>query len=199
MLVAEDLVVRFRDAQGASFDGLKVEQMSFEPGKLTAVSGPSGSGKSTLLLTLAGLIVPSKGQVVWNGEAISTWPEAKRDAWRCQNVGLVFQDFQLIAELSPLANVTLPGSFGGRTSSGSLKARGLALMKELGVPQSRRRVEDLSRGEQQRVAIARALLFDPPLILADEPTASLDHDNAQFVTSFLRCSPCRQDGGRRQP
>lgn len=185
MLVAQEIVVRFRDAQGASFESLRIERMQFEPGKLTAVSGPSGSGKTTLLLTLAGLIAPSAGRVLWDGEAISTWPEAKRDAWRCRNAGLVFQDFQLIPELSPLANVVLPGSFGGRPNRDSIKARGAALMEQLGVPQSRRRIEDLSRGEQQRVAIARALLFDPPLLLADEPTASLDRSNAEFVTRLL--------------
>jgi len=185
VLVAEEIVVRFRDAKGASFESLRIERMQFEPGKLTAVSGPSGSGKTTLLLTLAGLIAPSAGRVLWNGEAISVWPEAKRDAWRCRNAGLVFQDFQLIPELSPLANVILPGSFGGGPRGGSLKARGLALLEQLGVPQSRQRIEDLSRGEQQRVAIARALLFDPPLLLADEPTASLDRSNAEFVTKLL--------------
>ena len=185
MLLAENVAVRFRDAQGKTFDGLHIERMEFAPGRLSCVTGPSGSGKSTLLLTLAGLIVPATGSVRWNGDAISTWPEAKRDAWRCRNVGMVFQDFQLIAELSPLANVMLPGSFGGRPNSGALKTRAHALLAELGVPASRRRIEDLSRGEQQRVAIARALLFDPPLLLADEPTASLDRDNAQFVTTLL--------------
>ncbi|MBL8908408.1 MAG: ATP-binding cassette domain-containing protein, partial [Rhizobiales bacterium] len=132
MLVAEEVVVRFRDAQGASFESLRIERMPFEPGKLTAVSGPSGSGKTTLLLTLAGLIAPAAGRVLWNGEAISSWPEAKRDAWRCRNAGLVFQDFQLIPELSPLANVVLPGSFGGRPNRDSIKARGAALMEQLG-------------------------------------------------------------------
>ena len=184
-LVAEGLAVRFRDAEGLAFEALNVERVSFEPGRITAVTGPSGSGKTTLLFTLAGLIAPSKGRVIWKDQSISAWPESRRDAWRRHTAGLIFQDFALIAELSPLANVLLPASFGRVPNGFSPKQRAAALFESLGVPQSRRRISDLSRGEQQRVAIARALLFDPPILFADEPTASLDRDNAQTVISLL--------------
>ena len=135
---------------------------------------------------LAGLQPPDGGSVRCEAVDIYAIGEARRDAWRREHVGFVFQDFHLLPELSPLGNVTVAGNL--RSVGGAIsKRRGRELLERLGVPLGRRSVEMLSRGERQRVAIARALLFDPPLVLADEPTASLDDAVAgEAVLSTLR-------------
>ena len=170
-LQIQHLKVAFLDAKGESFTALQTARIDFPRSAITVLCGPSGSGKSTLLQVIAGLISPQSGDVRWLGETVSTKTETARDRWRLQNIGYVFQDFQLIPELSPLANVALPASFGKNSLP---KNRAAELLNTFQVPLSRRRTSELSRGEQQRVAFARALLFDPQIILADEPTASLD-------------------------
>lgn len=184
MLVAEGLSLSFREPGGARFVALDVARFAPAPGAVTVVRGPSGSGKSTLLYALAGLLKPERGTVSVDGQSIYALGEGRRDAWRRKTVGFVFQDFHLVPELSPLANVTLARTF-SRTRR-DLAARGRALLEELGVPIARRSTEVLSRGERQRVAIARALLFDPPIVLADEPTASLDGEAARGVIGIFR-------------
>ena len=147
--------------------------LRLEPGELLALAGPSGSGKSTLLYLLSGLLVPAAGRVAWAGTDLADMGEGARDRWRRENAGFVFQNLHLIEELSPLDNVLTPGWFSSLSVKG-LYGRAEALLDRFGVPRDRKRVSLLSRGEQQRVAIARALLFDPKVIFADEPTASLD-------------------------
>ncbi len=111
--------------------------------------------------------------------------EAARDEWRRRHCGLVFQDFRLIDELDPLGNVMLPVLFKRFRAPPDLHERALALLDSFGVPRRSGAVSRLSRGEQQRVALARALLLDPPIILADEPTASLDRSNAEAIAAQL--------------
>ncbi len=183
MLVAEELQLSFRDASGGTFPALDLPHFAPKAGALTAVRGPSGCGKSTLLYVLAGLLPPDRGTVRFGDVDIYTLGEGRRDRWRRESIGFVFQDFHLLPELSPLANVAIAATFGGHRANVAARAR--ALLEQLGVPHSRRSVELLSRGEQQRVAIARALLFDPPLILADEPTASLDDVAGAAVLDVL--------------
>lgn len=182
MLQLSDVSVTFQDATGKPFKALEVARVEFEPGLITVVSGPSGSGKSTLLHLIAGLLAPTAGDVTWQEKSISKLPETQRDRWRRETIGYLFQDFQLIPELTPLGNVALPGTFG---SNRIPKDRAALLLTQFGVPQSRSSTAVLSRGEQQRVAFARALYFDPPVILADEPTASLDQANAEIVIDHL--------------
>jgi putative ABC transport system ATP-binding protein len=183
-LRAEALVVTFADADGHRFGVLHHVDFAPAPGKLTAVLGASGSGKSTLLNALSGLIKPEAGRVLFDGTDISSLGEARRDRWRRDHVGLVFQNFHLIEELSPRDNVRLAGWF-DRLSTARLAGRADALLRDLGVPARRNSLHGLSRGEQQRVALARALMFDPPVILADEPTASLDRATGKAVASLL--------------
>jgi putative ABC transport system ATP-binding protein len=130
---------------------------------------------------LAGLLPPRVGRVTYEGANIYALGEGRRDGWRRRTIGFVFQDFHLIPELSVIGNVDLPLTFGGRSAS-----KAVEILTMLGVPVDRRSVEQLSRGERQRVAIARALAFDPPVILADEPTASLDDAAAREVRRILR-------------
>lgn len=157
--------------------------LTVEPGRVVALAGPSGSGKSSLLYVLSGLLRADSGSVRWGDAELTGFNEVARDTWRRTHAGFVFQNFHLIEEMSPLDNVVLPAWF-GRFSTASLRPRATKLLEDLGVP-TRRRASLLSRGEQQRVAIARALLLDPPVIFADEPTASLDEAAGAEVWDVL--------------
>ena len=164
---------------------LYLPHLAVAPGTILGVAGPSGSGKSSLLYLLTGLLRPGKGSIHWGETDITALSEGACDAWRRKHVGFIFQDFHLIGELSPLENVLLPAGFHGWRIPTDLRKRAADLLDLVGVPTNRGSVTDLSRGEQQRVAIARALLFDPPILLADEPTASLDRDAAENCADIL--------------
>lgn len=184
VLETVDLAATYHARGGEAVQALADVSASFRPGRVAVVLGPSGSGKSTLLHCLAGIVVPTRGAVRF-GDAISVLGEAARDEWRRRHCGLVFQDFRLIDELDPLGNVLLPARFGQYRLPIDLKTRAANLLERLGVPRRSGPVSRLSRGERQRVALARALLLDPPILLADEPTASLDRDNAEAVAGEL--------------
>lgn len=157
-------------------------ELGVRAGEVVAVLGPSGSGKTTLLHLLAGLDRPTSGEVWWGGEAVHTRAPRELARLRAQRVGLVFQDPHLLAELDASANVSLPGRIQGRVSH----ARAAELLASVGLSdRSRARPATLSGGERQRVAVARALYADPPLILADEPTGSLDRASARSVFDLL--------------
>ncbi len=164
---------------------VNIASLEARPGSMTVLAGPSGSGKSTLLYLLSGLMRPDAGSIRWNDHELAAMSEARRDGWRRQNAGFVFQNFHLVEEMSPEDNVLVGGWF-SRWSVRGLKRRAAELLDRLEVPRERTQVALLSRGEQQRVAIARALLFDPPVIFADEPTASLDVTSGHNVVSTLR-------------
>lgn len=183
MLVAENIRLSFSDSSRQSFTVLGLPRFAPEPGRITAVSGPSGSGKSTLLYVLAGLQPPNAGTVQHDGVDIYRLRETKRDAWRRHRIGFIFQDFHLVADLSPLGNAALGATFG---RAPGVRERAAALLAELGVPAKRTSIDQLSRGERQRVAVARALAFDPPVILADEPSASLDRQATADLVGILK-------------
>lgn len=185
MLSVTNLHLSFQDAAGQAFKVLDIASFMGRKGQMIVLTGASGSGKTSLLHALCGLQPVDHGQIDWSGQSITSLTEAARDTWRRDNIGLVFQDFQLIEELSPLDNVLVPAWF-SRFRAGPLRVRARALLDELAVPSDRRRLSDLSRGERQRVAFARALLFDPPILLADEPTASLDAQAGGTVIAQLR-------------
>jgi len=176
----------FPDAGGVPIRALHDVSARFLPGQLTAIVGPSGSGKSTLLHALAGIVVPQQGEIVFGQTVVSSLGERQRDAWRLAHCGMVFQDFRLIDELDALANTLLPAQFQRARLPAVLRERARELLALFDVPLRAGPVARLSRGEQQRVALARALLLDPPVILADEPTASLDPDNGQRIADELR-------------
>jgi putative ABC transport system ATP-binding protein len=180
----DDLQVRYSNGAGA-VTALEIAQLGVPAGSLLAVTGPSGSGKSTFLYAIGGLLRPQRGAVLWNGRDILSEGESARDRWRRHTVGFAFQDFHLLPELTPLQNVLLPASFERFTTARAIRERAAALLDHFAVPQARKSTASLSRGEQQRVAIARALLFDPPVILADEPTASLDAKAGAVVIDIL--------------
>ena len=162
---------------------LRGVEYTFEPSTTFAIRGTSGSGKSTLLHLLGGLDHPDKGRIFWGDEAISTYPSRRLARWRSETVGLIFQSYHLLPELSALENVLLPAAF-ARRSADSRRAE--KLLEEVGLKQRmRHRPNELSGGEQQRVTIARALINNPPLLLADEPTGNLDPKTAGKVADLL--------------
>jgi len=151
--------------------------------------GPSGSGKSTLLNLLAGVLVPCAGELVVLGTALPPLAGAARDRFRADHLGLIFQQFNLIPYLSVLDNVLLPCRFSARRRerAGDLRQTASRLLAHLDLDESLwpRRADGLSVGQQQRVAAARALIGAPELIIADEPTSSLDTDRQDAFLDLL--------------
>lgn len=186
MIEIDELSVRFKDANGGAIDALRSVSMSFKPGRFYTIIGPSGSGKTTLLHVIAGILRADAGKIVVDGVDLGALSEGKRDAWRRRNCGLIFQDFRLIDELSPLNNVLVPAWFDHFRTPQAMRERAGALLEKFSVPSRAGAVSLLSRGQQQRVAMARALLLDAQLVLADEPTASVDKANANLIVEELR-------------
>ena len=155
-------------------------------GEFVAVVGRSGSGKSTLLNLLAGIDRATSGIVRVAGADLSRLSESGLAAWRGQNVGLVFQFFQLLPTLTVLENVMLPMDFARRIPAGERRGRAQRLLDRVGVGDQADKVPaTLSGGQQQRAAIARALANDPPILLADEPTGNLDSATAEAVLGLF--------------
>ncbi len=152
-----------------------------------AITGPSGSGKSSLLYLLGLLDLPTEGEVVIDGRATAHMDEDERAKVRLERLGFVFQFHFLLPEFSIAENVGLPMRALGRLAPEAIKARAEELLASLGLAEHRRKTPDqLSGGQRQRVAVARALANNPPVILADEPTGSLDSASSEQVFQILR-------------
>lgn len=155
-----------------------------EPG-FYAIMGRSGSGKSTLLHLLGALDRPDSGTITIDGEALHEMSEGRATLYRRRKIGIVFQQYNLIPTLTARENVELPGLLAG-DDAGALADRSRALLDRLGLDgRHDHRPDALSGGEQQRVAIARALLFEPALLLADEPTGNLDSSTSESLWNLL--------------
>ncbi len=162
-------------------------------GEFVAVVGPSGNGKSTLLNLLTGIDHPSRGEIRVNGSRLQTMSDKKLTRWRGQNVGIVFQFFQLLPTLTLLQNIILPMDFMAKLSKAERHERALELLHIVGLTDKAHNLpSQVSGGQQQRAAIARALANDPPIIVADEPTGNLDSETAQAV--FQLFSQLRDQG-----
>jgi len=178
---------------------IDIEGFSVARGERVFLRGPSGSGKSTLLGLLGGVLTPARGEVSLLGTEISALSASARDRFRGEHLGFIFQMFNLIPYLSVLENVLLPADFSPARAArvgGNLHAEGRRLLAALGLGASDllgRPVTELSIGQQQRVAAARALLGKPEIIVADEPTSSLDHDAREDFLQLLM-SECRTQG-----
>lgn len=188
-LDARGLRVAFRDRDRVPRVLLDVREFRVDGGDQVAICGPSGSGKTTLLHLFAGLERPQRGIVRWGEVEVTALSEPVADVWRRETVGLVFQQFHLFPGLSALENVLLPLRFDRWSIAPALRVRALKLLERVGVRPDGD-AAGLSRGELQRVAVARALLRKPAIVLADEPTASLDRDTANIVADLLS-SMCR--------
>ena len=168
--------------------------LTIRAGELLALVGPSGSGKSTLLSLLGALLAPTRGHVRIEGVDVSSLDERERTGLRARRIGFVFQAAGLVPFLTAEENVAAVGAFAG-LPRGAARARSRDLLEQLGMADRADHLpEALSGGERQRVAIARALLVDPPVLLADEPTAHLDADRGQQVVELLAAAV--HEGGR---
>jgi putative ABC transport system ATP-binding protein len=177
---------------GKTLEVLDVEELSLPVGSCTVLRGRSGSGKTTLLNLIAGVSVPTAGTIHVDGTEIIVLPEARRDRFRAERLGYVFQTFNLLSALSALENVMLSMMFADTVPKREQRRRAADLLAGLGLARRlSHKPQQLSRGEQQRVAIARALANNPPVILADEPCASLDATTAtEVLAAFL--AVCRE-------
>ena len=184
-----DLRHRYAPNQPAA---LIVPELTLSPGEQIVLTGSSGSGKSTLLHLIAGLMDPSDGMITVAGTSPHALRGHARDRFRGRTVGMVFQTHHLLMGFSAEENVMAALMFSDIPRA-SHRTRARALLDTLGIATPTQRVERLSIGQQQRVAIARALACNPALVLADEPTASLDPDNADAALDLLQ-QACRSSG-----
>jgi putative ABC transport system ATP-binding protein len=160
--------------------------LTIAEGEFVAIVGRSGSGKTTLLNLIAGIDRPTSGTVRVAGTELGALSESDLAAWRGENVGLVFQFFQLLPTLTVIENVMLPMDFADKIPVGERRARARQLLERVGVGDQADKVPaTLSGGQQQRAAIARALANEPPLLLADEPTGNLDSATAGAVLELF--------------
>jgi putative ABC transport system ATP-binding protein len=180
LLRADDLHKRF-----GMTDALRGADLTVSPGEVVAITGPSGSGKSTLLHCVAGILVPDRGEVVFDGERIDQLPDRRRSVLRRERFGFVFQFGQLVPELPAVENVALPLLLTGRPRRAAMSTAH-AWFDRLGLAGLQHRLPgELSGGQAQRVAIARALVAGPQILFADEPTGALDSVAADQVMELL--------------
>ncbi len=186
-----DQVSKIYRRDGREVRALDEVSLQIEAGEFMVVRGASGSGKTTLLLALGGMLRPTKGRIVFDGQDLYALADAERARVRAEQIGFVFQMFHLVPYLSVRGNVLLPSAAGA-----SAQDRGKAdeLLAALGLTErASHKPSELSAGERQRTALARALITSPKLILADEPTGNLDPDNAAIVLKHLKAF--QQQGG----
>ena len=188
----EGAVIEFRNvrkvhAQGRR-DVVALDGVSLEIGRreFVTIMGPSGSGKSTLLHLAGGLDVPTSGEVLVGGKATSAMDDTTLTLLRRNQIGFVFQFFNLIPSLNIVQNASLPALLAGKPA-GDVRERAEKLLKTLGLADRMDHFpEELSGGEMQRVAIVRALITDPPIVLADEPTGNLDTATGVEILKILQ-------------
>ena len=176
---------------------LDISSYQQQQGTKVFIKGPSGSGKSTLLSLLTGILSPTEGTVSINGTDINQLTSNQRDRFRADNIGYIFQQFNLLPYLSVIDNVILPYQFSSKKelSKQDLIQEAERLLNQLQLPSSHfsKPITDLSIGQQQRVAAARAFIGKPKLIIADEPTSALDHET-RFAFIQLLMEECESSG-----
>jgi lipoprotein-releasing system ATP-binding protein len=179
-----NITKRYRDG-GGEIIALKSINLDIASNSKVAIMGPSGSGKSTFLQIVGGLDKPSEGDVTVAGQVLGSMNDRQLSEYRNHYIGFIFQTFNLQTYLTTAENVALPLILGG-TKSKAAEAQALGFLEQVGLAEKARRYPaQLSGGEMQRVAIARALAHSPKVILADEPTANLDRDNAENVLTLM--------------
>jgi putative ABC transport system ATP-binding protein len=178
-------VTRVYGRGGESVRALDGVSLALPPGAFAAITGPSGCGKTTLLHLLAGIDRPDSGDIWLDGERLNTRSESQLAVLRRQRIGLVFQSFNLLTNMTALENVMLPALLIG-TPTGQARRQAEQLLDWLGLRGHMRRLPaDLSGGQQQRVAFARAIVNSPSVLLADEPTGNLDTQSGREVMRLL--------------
>jgi len=191
LLAARDVVRRYAGANGVL--ALRGTSLELRPRDFVALMGPSGSGKTTFIGVLSGLDRPDEGEVRWRGRDFAEMSARDRRGVRQTGMGVVFQSFGLLPALSAVENVELPLRVGG-VAPDEARERALAWLERLGLgDRPDNRTFELSAGQQQRVAVARALIAEPEVVLADEPIAEVDTENADVVLEAL-WDVVRRDG-----
>ena len=179
MLAVDNLYKSFGSTSSNLLDGVS---FTLSEGQSLAIMGASGSGKSTLLNIIAGLLACDSGQICFDNQVLNALDTSALDAFRARQIGMVFQQFNLIDCLNVTDNITLPARYLGLEYASQLPE----LIDALGLKDhTMSKISQLSGGQQQRVAIARALIHKPRLILADEPTGNLDNQTSTEVSSLL--------------
>lgn len=185
MLEARNLQKVYRSG-AAQLPVLRGIDLRIEGGRSVAITGPSGAGKSTLLHLLAGLDQPSGGEVLWNARPLSRMSDTERAQFRNGTVGIVFQFYHLLPELTALENVMLPGLVHRPRARRELSTQAMDYLAQVGLQaRAGSKPNQLSGGELQRVAIARALINNPKIILCDEPTGNLDSKTGGDIAQLL--------------
>lgn len=187
-LTLRNISYRYEGAKQYVLKGITVE---FSSGKVYAIVGKSGAGKSTLLALISGLDVCTGGDITYNGQSLR---DIDRDDYRAKNIGVIFQNYNLLTNATAVDNIILSMNISGGKEKDK-KEYAYALLERAGIDRETagRKVLKLSGGEQQRIAIARALSHDPDIIIADEPTGNLDHDTETAILNILT-SLARDDG-----
>lgn len=186
LLELKNVRKKYKLGKGNEFEALKGIDVSFNPGELVAITGESGSGKSTLMNLLGGLDLDYQGSIKYNGYNLNKLKEKEIDNYRKTNIGFIFQSFNLIARMNVLNNVTLGATLSGVSKSEKQK-RAKELLVKVGIEDHMyKKPNQLSGGQMQRVAIARALMNDPDIILADEPTGSLDSETSKQIIELIQ-------------
>lgn len=177
----------FYAPDGSFHNVIDLPKFSLEEKTQVALRGESGSGKTTLLNLIAGILKPDSGEIVLSGQNISNLSEPQRDRLRAESIGYIFQTFNLLQGYTALENVLLGMSFG----PGVDREFALNLLNRVGLSEKLKHYpRQLSTGQQQRVAVARALANRPKLVLADEPTGNLDHQNSRHALKLIRDVCC---------
>ncbi len=185
-IAARGLSKSYKISKDSVVNAVSGADLEISEGGITAIVGPSGSGKSTLLNMLGLIVRPDSGEVLLDGERIDSMREGKRCRFRNANFGYVMQDFALIDGESVYSNIRLPMLYNKKIRFTEYRRRVHEAAESLGIADKlRRKPSRLSGGERQRVAIARAIVCDQPIILADEPTGSLDAENRDIVMDIL--------------
>lgn len=189
-LVLEQVRKSYREPDGSPLPVLNVAAFRIDPGEQVALVGQSGGGKTTLLNVIAGITAADSGKVIVDGTDVARLPEAARDRFRAERIGIVFQTFNLLPAFTAYENVLLGMVFSGRVQRDFARH----LLERVGLGHRlTHRPGQLSVGEQQRVAVARALANRPKLMLADEPTANVDVGHQELVLRLIR-ETCSEHG-----
>ncbi len=180
-----DSAIKSYERRGQTVTALSESTLTLDDGEFVALVGPSGSGKTTLLSMLGGMLAPSAGRVLLDGQSLYDLSVQERTRLRLDRIGFVFQSFNLIPWLSAVENVQVPLSLAGKSAS-EQRERAAELLDRVGLSDRlEHRPSELSQGQQQRVALARTLANDPQIILADEPTGNLDPASRETAMDYL--------------
>ena len=183
----DNLTFSYNSRKKHNQEVINIPKLTLEKGQSLFLYGPSGHGKSTLLNIIAGVLSPTSGNILIDNENVTSLSSSKKDLWRGDHLGYVFQNFNLISYLNILENIMLPTKFSRIRKSKSDLKRAMELIERMNLKDFlHQSVNDLSIGQQQRVALCRALIGDPKLLLADEPTSSLDEKNTGELMNLLK-------------